>query len=157
MQFVRRHEGINNNGHEQMHQVLQREVAAQPALNYRAQCRALAAWRDIYNHQRGHAALQMRTPAECYRASARALPRLSRIIYPSDWLVRRVHHGGEISLGRQRFHIGRAFAQQPLALRPRRNGTYVVYFGRLKLGVLDPSRLHPAVLLHCSPKPAGRP
>lgn len=146
VQFVRRHEGINNNAHEQMHQVLQREVAARPAANYRAQCRALEAWREIYNHQRGHAALNMRTPAECYRASRRLLPRLSRVVYPQAWLVRRVHHGGEILLGRQRFSIGRAFARQPVALRPRRDGTYVVYFERLKLGVLDPACLAPAAL-----------
>lgn len=146
VQFVRRHEGINNNAHEQMHGVLQAEVAAQPAANYRAQCRALEAWRKIYNHQRGHAALNLRTPAECYRASSRPLPRLPRVVYPRDWLVRRVHHGGEIVLGRQRFSIGRAFARQPVALRPRRDGTYVVYFDTLKLGLLDPACRDPAAL-----------
>lgn len=156
VQFVRRHEGINNNAHEQMHQVLQREVVARPAANYRAQCRVLEAWRNVYNHQRGHAALGMRTPAECYRVSTRHLPRLRAVTYPRDWLVRRVQHGGEITLRRQRCNIGRAFANQPIALRPRRDHRYTVYFDRLKLGILDPSRLHPATLLPPPPNKAGR-
>lgn len=156
VQFVRRHEGIHNNGHEQMHQVLQCEVAARPAATYRAQCRALEAWRHIYNHQRGHAALHMRTPAECYRPSQRPLPRLRRVVYPRDWLVRRVHHGGDIVLDRQRFTVGRAFAHQPVALRPRRDGTYLVYFDQLKLGLLDPSCRTPAALLYSVPNRAGR-
>jgi putative transposase len=155
VQFVRRHEGIHNNAHEQMHRVLQQEVAAQPAPNYRGQCRALEAWRQSYNHQRGHAALKMRTPAECYHASNRLLPRLRRVVYPSAWLVRRVHHGGEIMLEGQRFSIGRAFARQPVALRLRRNGTYEVYFDRLKLGILDPLCRNPAALDYSSPNRRG--
>lgn len=149
VQFVRRHEGINNNGHEQMHRVLQAEVAAQPAPNYRAQCRALLAWRQVYNHQRGHAALNLRTPAECYHRSPRPLPRLRPPRYPNHWLVRPVHHGGEILLQRRRFHLGRAFAQQRVGLRRQLNGTYTVYFARLLLGTLDPAH-QPAVLLYPS-------
>ena len=155
VQFVRRHEGINNNGHEQMHRVLQAEVAAQPAANYRAQCRALLAWRQVYNHQRGHAALNLRTPAECYRRSPHHLPRLQPPSYPSHWLVRRVHRGGEIVLHHRRFNIGRAFAHQRVGLMVRPNGTYTVYFARLRLGTLDPQH-QPAVLLHPSTNRAGR-
>jgi putative transposase len=155
VQFVRRNAGINNNAHEQMHQVLQREVANDPAPNYRAQCEVLMKWQRVYNHTRGHAALNLRTPAECYRPSAQPLPRLRAPCYPNQWTVRRVKHGGEIVLGGQRFHIGRAFARQPIGLSPRRDGAYLVYFERLKLGLLDPTR-RPATLLHPLPIQAGR-
>jgi putative transposase len=155
VQFVRRHEGIHNNAHEQMHQVLQKEVADTRSRNYRAQCEALIKWQRRYNHERGHAALNLRTPAECYRRSGQALPRLRPPFYPKSWTVRRVQHGGEIILGRQRYHIGRAFAQQCVALRPRRDGRYVVYFARLQLGLLDLA-LRPAALVHPWPDRAGR-
>lgn len=153
VQFVRRNEGINNNAHEQMHQVLQKEVADHPARNYRTQCQALAHWQRTYNHVRGHAALNMRTPGECYRRSTRRLPHLRPHHYPREWLQRRVKHGGEIVLGAQRYHIGRAFAHHCIALRPRRDGRYVVYFERLKLGLIELGRV-PAILLH--PAPTGR-
>jgi transposase InsO family protein len=151
VQFVRRHEGINNNSHEQMHRVLQAEVAATPQPNFRQQCRALAAWQRRYNYRRGHAALAMRTPAECYRRSRRKLPRLHKPSYPSHWLVRYVQHGGEIVLRRRRFGIGRAFAKLPVGLHPRRDGTYRVYFERLLLGILDLTR----GLLHQAPERRG--
>jgi hypothetical protein len=147
VQFVRRNEGINNNAHEQMHQVLQKEVADNPALNYRAQCEALTQWRRRYNHMRPHATLNLRTPAECYHRSAVQLHKLRRYGYPSAWTLHRVKHGGEIIVQRKRYHIGRAFAQQHVALQPRRDGHYGVYFERLKLGLLDLAR-RPATLLH---------
>ena len=155
VQFVRRNEGINNNAHEQMHQVLQKEVADHPAASYRAQCEALTKWQRRYNHLRPHAALNMRTPAECYHPSAARLRPLHRFIYPAQWLTYRVKHGGEILVQGQRYHIGRAFAQQHVALRPRRNGSFVVYFERLQLGLLDLAR-RPAVLQHPWPNRAGR-
>lgn len=155
VQFVRRNEGINNNAHEQMHQVLQKEVADEPADGYRAQCEALQRWQRKYNQQRGHAALNLRTPAECYHPSPRSLPRLRTPVYRRTWRVCRVQHGGEIVIARQRYHIGRAFAEQRVGLQPRRDGRLVVYFGRLKLGLLDLTR-RPAVLLHPWPNRAGR-
>lgn len=155
VQFVRRHEGINNNAHEQMHGVLQAEVAAHPAATFRAQCRALQAWQRVYNETRSHAALNHRTPAECYHPSKRPLPRLSAVRYPRDWLVRRVHRGGEIMLGQRRCIIGRAFARQRVGLRRRRDGHYVVYFGSLKLGLLNASSSGRTLLLHPAPKRRG--
>jgi putative transposase len=155
VQFVRRNEGINNNAHEQMHQVLQKEVAEHPAENYRAQCAALSKWQRRYNYLRPHAALNLRTPAECYHRS-RVRPGVLRpFVYPTPWRVYGVKHGGEIVVQGTRYHIGRAFAEQRVALRPRRDGHYTVYFERLKLGLLDLDR-RPASLLHPWPNRAGR-
>lgn len=155
VQFVRRHEGVHNNAHEQMHQVLQKEVAEHPAAGYRAQCEALAKWQRYYNRQRPHAALKLRAPAECYHPSTVRLRTLRAFVYPKNWQVYRVRHGGEIVVQGQRYHIGRAFAEQRVALRPRRTGEYVVYFERLKLGLLDLAH-RPATLLHPWPNRAGR-
>jgi hypothetical protein len=155
VQFVRRNEGVNNNAHEQMHGVLQKEVADHPAASYRAQCAALTKWQRTYNHMRPHATLNLRTPAECYRRSARPLYPLRRFAYAKEWRVYRVRPGGEIVVRGTRYHIGRAFAEQRVALRPRRDGHYLVYFERLKLGLLDLTR-RPATLLHPWPNRAGR-
>lgn len=144
VQFVRRGAGINNNAHEQMHQVLQREVAAQPAVSYRKQQRALEAWRQRYNFARPHEALGMRPPGTRYRYSSRRVPRLRRPTYPTHWLTRCVHKGQILWQGR-RWTIGRAFDGLPVGLKPHRAGHVRVFFQDLMLGELRP---HHSRVLH---------
>lgn len=137
VEFVSRQRGVNNNAHEQMHAVLQAEVACRPARNRAAQTRILRTWRDHYNHHRPHASLGMRTPASRYRPSKRRAPRLRLPIYPAGWLVYRVKNAGHILVRGKLYVIGRAFQRLPVGLQPVRNRPHNVYFGPLLLGQLD--------------------
>lgn len=150
-QFVRRRTGVNNNAHEQMHQVLQKEVAAKPAASYRKQTRALEAWRHRYNFARPHEALGMRTPAACYRRSSRRPAVLRPPAYPPGWVTRKVHKG-QIVWQRQRWTIGRAFEGLAVGLKPAAGGCMQIYFQKLLLGQL---RLDSHRTLHRTPARRG--
>jgi len=60
---------------ERFHQTLQRWLAARPAARTVAELqRQLEEFREHYNEQRPHRALQRRTPGEAYRATPKAAP-----------------------------------------------------------------------------------
>ena len=138
VEFADRRHHTDNNAHEQMHRVLQDEVAAHPCRTRRAQIAALRIWRHRFNHLRPHEALGQATPATRYRRSPRCPLRLSHPKYPATWLVRHVKPAGNITLHHRCYGVGRAFCRLPIGLRPLKTGSYAVYFDRLLLGYLHP-------------------
>lgn len=92
-----------------------------------------------YNTLRPHEALGLNPPSSRYRVSARAYPeRLPAIEYLEDDVVRRVGQAGYISWGKQRFHVGRAFSGNPVAMRPcGTDGIYEVYFCCQRIAIID--------------------
>ena len=139
----------DNAAHEQMHQIYQAEVAAAPARHPAAQQHRSNRWRWEYNHLRPHEALKLQPPAQHYHRSGRVWPRrLPRWTYPTAWPQGQVSPDGRLFWqGRQRF-MGRAFAGERLALRPRGADVWEVFLGPDLLGQLhqhDHSRsLRPA-------------
>jgi transposase InsO family protein len=96
-------------------------------------------WREIYNTQRPHEALQMNVPATRYTPSPRNYPTvLPEIIYPASDLVRKVSANSGIILHGKRYGIGKAFRGQPVSLRPLAvDGTWDVYYCQHRVGSLD--------------------
>jgi transposase len=137
VEFVNRAARIHNNGHEHMHGVMEEETAKPPAATFRAQVLRVHAWRRVYNHERAHEALNGRTPAEVYRPSAGAMPKLRLPRYRPSWLVRRVAAAGTIWLGGHNYYIGRAFAGLFVGCKPTRDG-HQAYYGKLSLKTLRP-------------------
>jgi transposase InsO family protein len=135
-----------NGGHEQMHRVLKAETTRPASSNPRAQQRRTDQWGRTYNEIRPHEALQLRRPAEIYRAKPVPI-RDAKLSYPKDWVVRRVRSNGQIKWqGRKRF-IGEAFVGYPVGLKPGRKGRWVVYFGGVLIGELwesDQGAMRPA-------------
>lgn len=88
------------------------------------------AFRYRYNHIRPHEALALHTPVSRYRISAVAYPEiLPPIEYPPGDRVRRVRGAGVIFLENVFYQVGRAFAGQPVALRPtEQEGLFEVYY-----------------------------
>lgn len=139
VQFVSRRHRIDNNAHEQMHRVLKAEAATPPSRTHNAQIRRLQRWRHLYNHRRPHQSHGQRTPAQLYHPAARRRPRLIVPRYPDTWITRRVRPHGWTKLAGSHRHIGRAFVGTVVAFRPH-DRIYIVYFGSLPIGTLDPRR-----------------
>jgi len=87
-------------------------------------------WRDTYNQVRPHQALDMCVPGERYRLSSRCFPEtLPPILYDTADIVRKVDVCGRISFRSRKFRVGKAFHQQPVALRPTDiDGVFQVFF-----------------------------
>ena len=100
-------------------------------------------WREQYNHIRPHEALEMKTPATCYRPSNRSMPEsLPQIEYLHTDSIRTVKSKGEITFKNHFFYIGRAFSTLPIAVRSTSmESVYDLYFSWKKLGSVDLNRV----------------
>jgi transposase InsO family protein len=96
-------------------------------------------WRDVYNLERPHEALEMKTPAECYQPSSRFFPEvLAPIEYGPGDIVRKVQSKGEIHYRGHILVVGHAFHGYPVALRPTtEDGVLDVYFCQQKISKIN--------------------
>jgi len=87
-------------------------------------------WRDLYNCQRPHEALNMQPPITRYRPSERPFPdSLPPIVYEPGDIIRQVDAVGRIYFHNRKFRIGKAFHRNPMALRPGQvDGVFHVFF-----------------------------
>jgi len=92
--------------------------------------RAFDNWRQHYNHNRPHDALDLAVPADRYRASARSFaPIVEPFEYGPDDIVRAVDRAARISFHKKRFKASKALIGKHVALRPTlRDGIYELMF-----------------------------
>lgn len=116
---------------ERFHRTLKADLLAHRTFTDLPHCqRQFDAWRDLYNLDRPHEALQMAVPATRYRLSLRTFPEsLPSIDYDAHDIIRKVQTKGEFSFRNRLFKVGKAFAGLPIALRPTRtDGLYDAFF-----------------------------
>jgi putative transposase len=131
-----------NGRHERMHKTLKAECASPPAANRTAQQRRLDEFREEFNHQRPHEALGQTAPAAHYVPSPRSYPsRLEDPAYPDDHELRRVRSRGEIKWQGELIYLSEALINEVIGLVETDEGDAEVYFGPMKLGLLDGVRL----------------
>lgn len=125
---------------ERFHRTLNAELLSRHTWRDLAHCAAeFPRYRERYNQERPHDALEGHTPASRYRPSVRSMPAaLPALEYP-DMEVRVVRAKGVITFRGQSWYIGEAFAALPIGLRPspQADGQWELYFSFFKLGVLD--------------------
>ncbi|WP_037246772.1 integrase core domain-containing protein, partial [Rhodoferax saidenbachensis] len=117
---------------ERFHRSLGVEVIAGQHFRDHAsvQC-AFDAWRQTYNCERPHEALQMTVPAQHYRASILGYPEhLKEIEYPSTDIVVTVGWNGFIRFRGHTLRTSTALHRLPIGIRPHlgRDGVHDVYF-----------------------------
>ena len=125
---------------ERFNRTLKAELLCRQDWRDLEQCqRAFAQWRTIYNHERPHQAIGLKTPAQLYCPSPRALPNeLPPIEYSPGDIVKNVKSKGEITYANQFYYVGRAFSGLPIALRPTsQDGWWDIYFCQQKIGRID--------------------
>lgn len=126
-----------NGRHERMHKTLKAETTHPPAGNRAAQQKRFNTFRDEFNHERPHEAIEMHTPASLYQPSPRPLPsKLSPFDYPGHFEVRYVSFNGGIRWKRDWVNVSIVCAGEYVGLEEIDNGVWNVYFGPLKLGRL---------------------
>jgi len=130
-----------NGRHERMHRTLKAETASPPAANRRAQQKVFDRFREEYNQERPHEALDQRTPASCYCLSPRAYPaRLPQPEYDSALLVRRVQTQGRFSWKHEYVFVSETLSGEAIGLEAIDERYYRVYFGRFPIGSFDSHR-----------------
>ena len=126
-----------NGRHERMHRTLKDETTRPAAASLAAQQRKFNVFREEFNHERPHEALDQQTPASCYRASAREMPeKIPALQYPDRFEVRYVSANGGIRWNRGWINVSTVCIGEYVGLEEIDNGIWNVYFGALKLGRL---------------------
>lgn len=125
---------------ERFHRTLKAEVLDGKSFCDLGECqRAFDSWRQVYNHERPHEALELAVPGTRYRVSPRCFPEtLSAIEYGPGDIVRKVDCHGFISFKNRRWQLGKAFRGQPVALRPTvEDGVLSAHYCTQRIGKLD--------------------
>lgn len=128
-----------NGRHERMHRTLKAETTRPAAGSLAAQQRKFNVFREEFNHERPHEALDMHTPAEIYVPSPREMPnKLSPLEYPNRFEVRYVSANGGIRWKHHAWvNVSSVCIGEYVGLEEIDDGIWNVYFGPLKLGRLD--------------------
>lgn len=126
-----------NGRHERMHRTLKAEATRPPAGSLPAQQRKLNSFREEYNNDRPHEALDQHTPASIYESSTREMPsKLPPLEYPDRFEIRYVSANGGIRWNSDWVNVSIVCAGEYVGLEEIDDGIWNVYFGPLKLGRL---------------------
>lgn len=126
-----------NGRHERMHRTLKAETTRPPGANRQAQQRKFNRFRQEFNEERPHEALNMATPASVYVPSPRPMPdKLPPLEYPDRFEVRYVSANGGIRWNKAWVNVSVTCAGEYVGLEEIDDGVWNVYFGPLKLGRL---------------------
>jgi putative transposase len=125
----------DNGAHERLH----RDISLQLQSLGQSDQNSLDLWREEFNHQRPHEALQMRCPAELYHNSPRKYQGgLEQLAYP-QMDPRRVNQCGQIRWHNQEFFISSSLAGWSVGLKLSPEQQIEVWFARLLLGWIEPT------------------
>jgi transposase InsO family protein len=125
---------------ERFHRTLGTELISRQVitdLRHAQQC--FDTWREIYNLERPHEAIDLAVPASRYHESSKPFPEtLPPILYNSNDLVRKVGNNGRIGYRNRLYRVGRGLQGQRVALRPsEKDGILDVYFSNQIVGQID--------------------
>lgn len=96
-------------------------------------------WRDIYNLERPHEAINMQVPSDRYQLSYRQYnERIEPYEYASDYELRKVDSRGRISYQSRQIFVGIPFGNQIAGIRnTSKDGEKQIYFRHQILGTID--------------------
>lgn len=136
--FIRPGSPQDNGRHERMHRDLKKHTALSPAADLAEQQARFDGFRRHFNQERPHEALEQAVPASRWRPSPRPMPDQSQEAwYDADHQVRRVRPAGDIRFRSACIFIGEAFAGEIVGLLEGADGSHLVRFFDVDLGIID--------------------
>lgn len=124
-----------NGRHERMHRTLKAETTKPAAGNLAAQQRKFNRFREEFNFERPHEALDQETPGSIYVPSRREMPnKVPALEYPDRFELRYVSANGGIRWNKEWVNVSVVCAGEYVGLEEIDDGIWNVYFGPLKIG-----------------------
>jgi transposase InsO family protein len=131
-----------NGRHERMHRTLKAETARPPAANRRAQQEAFDRFRQQFNEERPHEALEQQTPASRYQSSPRSYPdRVPEPEYGANMKPKRVYPDGTFFWKGTQIFISKALGGESIGLEPIDDRYWGVHFATFPLARFDSYKL----------------
>ena len=114
------------------------ETIRTAAGNFLQQQEKFDKFREVFNGERPHEALDMKVPSDFYKVSGRPFPKeLSELQYPLHDSIKRVGPNGAVKFGKFAFHLGDALSYQSVGIREEDLGLWRISFMDLDLGLYD--------------------
>jgi transposase InsO family protein len=128
-----------NGRHERMHRTLKQGATRPPSRNMLQQQERFDTFQRVFNDERPHHALDLKTPSSVYKPAVRTLPdRLPDVTYPLCEHVRYVNQYGNINIPtRTNVYLSKALAGQPIGIRAIEPGTLLLSFMDIDIGYFD--------------------
>jgi transposase InsO family protein len=129
-----------NGRHERMHRTLKQSVTSPPGMNLLHQQEMFDSFQTVFNEERPHEALQMKSPADIYEPSKKRLARtfFEDIDYSGFKYIARVSKCGCIRVnGSKSIFISDVFAGQEVGVRETEDKIWSVNFMEHELGFFD--------------------
>jgi putative transposase len=127
-----------NGRHERMHRTLNDDTAKPPAPTLAEQQVRFDEFREIFNNERPHEALDFQYPATLYQPSPRPYPcELREPVYGEDAVVRRVRSNGEIKWRGDLIFISQVLVGEPVGIEQTMSGDWRVRYADIELGFID--------------------
>jgi putative transposase len=126
-----------NGRHERMHLTLKKEATKPAAENMLQQQGKFDDFVEIFNHDRPHQALGMKTPGDFYTPSPRVYRGLPELSYPFHDRTITVTHCGRICLDKRKIHLSTALAGQNVGIKEISDRLWQVTFMTYDLGFFD--------------------
>lgn len=124
-----------NSKHERMHRTLKDDTASPPAATLSAQQVRFEEFRQLYNEDRGHESLGMKTPAQVYHPAPRRYTGKRVVLeYPSSMKVRPVQKHGEIYWDSEPIFLTELLWKEDVALDPIGDHHWKIYYGTAPFG-----------------------
>ena len=125
---------------ERFHRSLKAEVLSGPPFaDLAAAERAFDRWRNVYNTQRPHEALELAVPVSRYQPSPRDyVETIAPFEYAPGDIVRRVQQGGHVSFLGRTVKVSKAFRGKAVAFRSTtHDGVFDVVFLTQRIAIID--------------------
>jgi transposase InsO family protein len=125
---------------ERLHRTMQAELLSQHSFSNLEHCQScFDHWRDVYNLERPHEALQMQPPISRYQLSTTPFPEyLPPILYDPNDIIRKVDDTGKIFFHNRTFRVGKTFCHNPVAVRPGLvDGDYDIFFCQTRIAQIN--------------------
>ena len=129
----------DNGCHERMHRTMKAECCHPASANRWAQQQRFDRWRRVFNDERPHEGIGMRTPAQVYQRSARRLDeRIKPALYEAGVETKRVNKAGFISINGNNCFVGESLIGVDVAVEESpETGLLAVRYANVKLGWLE--------------------
>ncbi len=127
-----------NGAHERLHRDMRKELQANPARNLKHEQIRFDEWKTIFNNERAHEALGMKTPSQCYKVSS--VPYDSsepRYQYPDDYHTRSVCSYGRFNWEGKRLFLTKALTGEQIGIEQTRHSKLRLWYANLLLGEYD--------------------
>lgn len=126
-----------NGRHERMHLTLKKEATRPAKANFLQQQARFDEFREEFNDERPHEALEMKMPTEVYTPSRRLYTGLSELAYPFHDRSVLVTTCGRICLHNRKVNVSHVFAGQTLGIKEVDENVWLVSFMEHDLGYID--------------------